>query len=119
MGNDSIGVINYLSGGDKSASRERLEIIGDGAVGTLDNFKRCHITKGGKRRQYGSHFKTNRGHRELLDYLLNQVRPGSKVEVSTEEYINTTLTTFAIKESIRKGARVPVIMPALDQESSI
>src|SRR4029078_6237864 len=40
MANGSIAGITYAAGGDKSSSRERIEILGGGAVCVIDDFRR-------------------------------------------------------------------------------
>ena len=46
--NGSIAVITYLANGDKSISKERIEVTAGNIYGILDDFKALHLTENGK-----------------------------------------------------------------------
>ena len=111
--NQSMATINYLSDGDKSVPRERLEIFGGGAIGVIDNFRSATYSAQGKKTRFGSRFSVNRGTLKILDEVIKKVRSGMPSEVGIEEYINTSLTTFAIEEALSTRCQVSVKMPGL------
>ena len=46
----SRGTISYLANGDKSYSKERVEVFGGGTVAVLEDFRRLELLSGGKKR---------------------------------------------------------------------
>ncbi len=108
MENGALGSITYLSGGDQRYPRERVEVIGGGAVGVIDNFQKATFTQGGRVQKKRNWLSVDRGHQGEIEALIEVIRQGDKAPVSLEEYINTTLTTFAIEESIRQAQPVDV-----------
>ena len=47
--NGSLGTISYLANGDKSASKERVEIFGGGSVAILEDFRRLELVRNGRK----------------------------------------------------------------------
>ncbi|MBI4306005.1 MAG: Gfo/Idh/MocA family oxidoreductase [Chloroflexi bacterium] len=121
MANGSIVHIGYFATGDKAHPRERVEIFGGGAVGLIDNFKAARFVKGGRSQSRRSLLAVDRGHRTELEALLGAVRAGSALTlplsggerayeigvraelVPFEDYVATTLTTFALERSLATG----------------
>ena len=46
--NGTLGTISYLANGDKSASKERVEVFGGGSVAILEDFRRLELVRGGE-----------------------------------------------------------------------
>jgi len=108
MANGAVGSISYIAGGDKAYPRERVEIFGGGAVAVIENFKAATFTRGGRRQRVRNWLSVDRGHRGEVEALLNAIRSGGPPPVAFEDYIYTTLATFAIEESLRWGEPVLV-----------
>ncbi len=108
MANGAIGSITYLAGGDKRYPRERVEVFGGGAVGVIENFKAATFTRGGRTKRIRNWLSVDRGHRGEVEALLSAIRNGGPAPVDFEEYVYTTLATFAMEESLRKGQSVTV-----------
>ena len=106
--NGSIGSIAYVAGGDKRYPRERVEVFGGGAVGVIENFKAATFTCKGRKKRIRNWLSVDRGHRGEVEALLDAIRRGGPAPVAFEEYVYTTLATFAIEESLRKGVPVDV-----------
>jgi len=103
----SVGSIAYAAGGDASFPREYAEVIGNGTIGTIRNFRSATWTEGGRtrrRRWRGA----DRGHRGELAVLLEHLTEGRSQPVAMEEYLATTLATFAIRDSLVSGEPIPV-----------
>lgn len=111
--NGSIASITYLSGGDRSYPRERIEVYGGGSVGIIDNFRRATYIHDGRKQTYRHWLGVDRGHRAELASLLTAIETGSPAPVSFEEYLYTTLATFAIEESLRQASPVEVTPDSL------
>lgn len=107
LDNASVGSLVYAAGGDKSFPREYAEVIGRGAVATIENFKGAAFTSGGrtsKKRGFG----VDRGQVDELKTFFEHLRSGEAQPVSIREYVATTLATFAMEASITRGGSVSV-----------
>ena len=108
MSDGSVASILYSAMGDKAFPRERIEIFRDGSVCLLDNFRKLEFVKGGRRRSI-KRFGIQWGHREELRTFFSCIMEGKPLPVGIQEYIATTLTTFAIREAMVKGESVKVM----------
>lgn len=115
MANGAIGSITYVAGGDKRYPRERVEVFGGGAVGVIENFKAATFVRGGRKKSIRNWFSVDRGHRGEVEALLDAIRNGGPAPVTFEEYVYTTLATFAMEESLRQGKAVPVDIRVLEE----
>ena len=107
--NGSIGTILYSSQGDKMLPRERFEIFSGKSVCVIDNFKSLFFAKDGKIKKKSS-FSLDRGFNDEFKAFFVSLKEGKPV-VDFKEYVYTTLTTFAIIESIK--TRRPIEIDAL------
>jgi len=108
MANGSIGSITYISGGDKSFPREQIEVFGGGAVGVIDNFRKAIFVCGGHRKIKRSFLSIDRGHQGELEALLDTLCFSGEPPIGFEQYIYTTLATFAIEESLKEGVPIDI-----------
>jgi polar amino acid transport system substrate-binding protein len=104
----SVASIVYAAGGDKSFPREYVEVFGRGAAATIENFKAASFTQSGKTAKKRSWLSVDRGHVGELDTFIGYLRAGKSQPVSLREYVATSLTTFAMEESITSGQPVMV-----------
>ena len=96
----SVGQITYLACGDKSLSKERIEVFGGGQSFIIDDFKVGEHYSGGSRRT----LKTpGKGHKEEVEAFLLAVRKGGTNPISLRSLALTSLTTFGILDSLRTG----------------
>jgi len=108
MANSAIGSIVYVAGGDKSYPRERVEVFGGGAVGVIENFKAATFTRGGRKQRTRNWLSVDRGHRAEIEALSAAIRNGGPAPTAFEEYVYTTLATFAVEDSLRRGVPVSI-----------
>jgi len=102
LDNGSVGSIVYAAAGDKSFPREYVEVLGRGAVATIQNFKSASFTQSGrtsKKRGLG----VDRGQVDELETFFRHLREGKPQPVPMREYVATTLAIFAMEESITSG----------------
>jgi len=111
-GNGSLGVINYFANGNKSYSKERVEVYHQGRNLVLDNFRKLYA--------YGfdnSFFKVSnkvlstkqdKGHAKQFELLTQRWKEGGEPLIPFDEIVNTTRATFAAIESLRQGKPVMV-----------
>jgi polar amino acid transport system substrate-binding protein len=98
--NGSVGQITYLACGDKLLSKERIEIFGGGQSFIIDDFRVGEHYTGGSRRTLKT---SGKGHREEVEAFLLAIRQGHSSPIPLESLTLTSLTTFAILDSLRTG----------------
>jgi predicted dehydrogenase/threonine dehydrogenase-like Zn-dependent dehydrogenase len=109
----SQGTISYLANGDKSYSKERVEVFSAGRVIVLDDFRRLELVRGGKRQIFRSRLRQDKGHRGEWIAFANSIRNASASPVAFSEIVNTMQATFALEESRCIGRSVQ-IKPLID-----
>ncbi len=105
--NGAIGNIIYESIGDKSFSKERIEIFADNFAGVIDNFIRAAIHKNGRvyRKKLLSQDK---GFINEYKEVFNAMKNGKSFPINFDDMIYTTLTTFALRESVQTKKLISV-----------
>ncbi len=101
----SIGTLHYVASGDPAHPKERLEVLGDGSVAVLDDFRALDVSKGGKRRRATSLLQ-DKGHDAEVKAFIEAVRKGSPPPIAYASLAATTRATFAILESLATGLPV-------------
>jgi predicted dehydrogenase/threonine dehydrogenase-like Zn-dependent dehydrogenase len=107
MADGSTGTIVYSSLGDPSAPKEYLEVLADGRVIRLDDFRRLTVTARGRTRVH-KHARQDKGQRGLVSAFLNAARAGGEPPIPLHELAAVTEATFAIEEAVRGGGVVSV-----------
>ena len=97
--NGSQGTISYLANGDRSYSKERVEVFGGGAVAVLEDFRRLELVRQGKRQILRSRLRQDKGHRGEWEAFCAAVRGGGSTPVPFEEIVSVTLATLRAAES--------------------
>jgi predicted dehydrogenase/threonine dehydrogenase-like Zn-dependent dehydrogenase len=110
--NGSQGTISYLANGDRSFSKERLEIFGGSAVSVLDDFRQLELVREGKKQTVHSRWRQDKGHRGEWAAFASSVRQGHAAPIPFDELVCSTLATLRIQESISTGNRLAVDTPA-------
>jgi predicted dehydrogenase/threonine dehydrogenase-like Zn-dependent dehydrogenase len=108
--NGSQGTISYLANGDKSYSKERIEVFGGGRVAVLEDFKRLELVRSGRKTVFRSLLRQDKGHRAEWEAFISSVQTGSESPTPLREVVSTMLATFALEESRCLGK--PVAVPA-------
>jgi len=109
--NGSQGTISYLANGDKSFSKERIEVFGGGTVAVLEDFRRLELIRGGKQRVLRSLLRQDKGHAGEWEAFVAAIRTGAQSPIPLREVVTTTLATFALEES--RSAGKPVVIREL------
>ncbi len=108
--NGSHGAISYLSNGDRSFSKERLEVFGGGAVAALEDFRRLELARHGHRQTIRARWRQDKGHRAEWAAFIESIRAG-KAAIAFDELVCSSLATLRIKESMATGKRISVDTP--------
>src|SRR4030088_1626425 len=106
--NGSQGTISYLANGDKSYSKERVEVFGGGAVAVLEDFRRLELVSGGQKRVFRSLLQQDKGHRGEWEAFVAALRAGGDSPLPLAEIVITMLATFALEESRSSGHPISV-----------
>lgn len=107
----SLGTINYLANGDKSYSKERIEVFGGGSVAVLEDFRRLELVRAGKKQIFRSRLRQDKGHRGEWEAFIAAIQAGAESPIPFREIVNTMLATFAIENSRCLGQTVTVKEP--------
>lgn len=107
LADGSCGDILYLSSGDPTVPKERVEVFGQGRTAVCEDYKKCYFYRDSHSRSK-SQFQQNKGHQEELEAFINAVNHGEKSPISLESLVLTTRTTFCIRESLRTGQPVKI-----------
>ena len=109
--NGSLGTVSYLSNGDRSYSKERLEVFGGGAVAVLEDFRRLELVRHGKKRTFRSRFRQDKGHSAELKAFADAMG-GGQVPIPFEEIVSSTLATLRAADSRSSGQPISVDIAA-------
>jgi predicted dehydrogenase len=106
--NGSGGTITYVANGDRTFSKERLEVFGGGAVAVLEDFRRLELARNGRKQIIRSRWRQDKGHRGEWAAFAASIRQGRDSAIPFEEIVCSTLATLRIHESVATGKRLAV-----------
>jgi len=112
--NGSQGAISYLSNGDRSFPKERLEVFCGGHVAVLDDFRSLETISQGKSHTWQSRWKQDKGHRAEWEVFSEAILQGGPPPIPYSHLISVTLASFAAVESLRTRQPVQIVPPSLD-----
>jgi predicted dehydrogenase/threonine dehydrogenase-like Zn-dependent dehydrogenase len=97
----SNGCIAYLSEGDKSLPKERVEMFGSSRSFVLDDFRRATLHKDGREEQVTLKAQ-DKGQQEQVRQICASILHGAEAPISINELTATTRATFRILDSLRE-----------------
>jgi predicted dehydrogenase/threonine dehydrogenase-like Zn-dependent dehydrogenase len=106
--NGTLGTISYLANGDKSASKERVEVFGGGSVAILEDFRRLELVRGGRKIVTRSRWSQDKGHKTEMQAFVNALQGKTPPPISMEQIIATTLTTLRLQNACQTGQSLAV-----------
>jgi predicted dehydrogenase/threonine dehydrogenase-like Zn-dependent dehydrogenase len=112
--NGSVGQIAYLACGEKLLGKERIEIFGAGQSFIIDDFKIGEHYADGSRRAVKS---PGKGHQEEVEAFLRAIREGRPSPIPLDSLSLTSLTTFAIMDSLHTGLPQAISLVARDRSA--
>lgn len=104
----SLGNLVYVTNGDKSFSKERLEVFGGESAAVLEDFRYLNMTRNGRRKVLRSRFRQNKGHRGEWEAYVNAIKTGSPSPIAFVELVAGMLATLRISESLRSDQAVEI-----------
>jgi predicted dehydrogenase/threonine dehydrogenase-like Zn-dependent dehydrogenase len=105
--NGTLGTISYLANGDKSASKERVEVFGGGSVAILEDFRRLELVRNGRKLVTRARWAQDKGHQAEIQAFINAVR-GKTPPIPVEQVVASTLATLRLQNSCQTGQTLRV-----------
>lgn len=106
--NGTLGTISYLANGDKSASKERVEVFGGGSVAILEDFRRLELVRNGRKQITSSRWKQDKGHKAEMKVFVNALRGKTPPPIPFEGVVGSTLATLRLQNSCQTGQPLAV-----------
>jgi predicted dehydrogenase/threonine dehydrogenase-like Zn-dependent dehydrogenase len=97
----SLGTLAYLSNGDRSLPKERLEVFCGGKVAVLDDYRALDLTQDGRTR--GLRGNQDKGHLAAWQAFLQAVRVDGISPIPYEQIFSGARATFAALRSLETG----------------
>ena len=104
--NGSLSYVAYLSGGDKSFPKERIEVIGGGKLAVIDDYRQVLLTCNGKVKKYKQRF--DKGHRAEVQAFASAVKNTGEAPIPWPELSSVSLASILAVQSIREGLPLEV-----------
>ncbi|MBK8466043.1 MAG: bi-domain-containing oxidoreductase [Chloracidobacterium sp.] len=98
----SNGTIAYVAEGDRSLSKERVEIFGGSKAFVLDDFRRATMHSNGKE-TVKKLMSQDKGQAEEIKAVCSTVLNGTNAPIALEDLATTTRATFRILDSLKTG----------------
>lgn len=106
--NGSQGSISYQASGDRSISKERIEIFGGGSTAVLEDFRRLELARNGRKKVFRSRWKQDKGHGAEWAAFTASTRRRGEPPIPFEDLVCSTLATLCVEESLARSGPVPV-----------
>ena len=106
--NGTVGTISYLANGDKSASKERIEVFGGGSTAILEDFRYLELVRHGKKKTNRLRWRQDKGHRAEMQGFIDAVRGKASPPISFEQIVGSTLATIRLHNSCQIGEPIGV-----------
>jgi len=105
--NGSVGTVAFFANGDKSLSKERVEVFSNGVSAVIDDFRSLAIHAKGRRTEKRL-FSQDKGQKEQVRRFIEAVRGKENEPIPFAETYSVTLATFKALESLRTGKSVSI-----------
>lgn len=107
MADGSIASITYAGCGDKSFSKERVEVFAQNSVCVIDDFRKAMFIRNGRAKSFKK-INQDLGYLGELKAFFQAVGEGGEIPVLFEEYILSSLVTFKIVESLQRDVPIDI-----------
>jgi predicted dehydrogenase/threonine dehydrogenase-like Zn-dependent dehydrogenase len=102
----SIGVVDYLSNGDKSFSKERVEVFCGERVAVLDDFRTLEMVKEGKKKTIKR--SQDKGHAAEMQAYARAISSGGQPPIPYDQLVGVTQATISAIQTIRSDQSVTI-----------
>jgi len=104
----TLGTISYLANGDKSASKERIEIFGGASVAILEDFRHLELVRRGRRQITRARAGQDKGHKAEMRAFVESALGHAPPPIRFEQIAGSTLATLRLQNSCQIGEPLPV-----------
>jgi predicted dehydrogenase/threonine dehydrogenase-like Zn-dependent dehydrogenase len=101
--NGTLGTITYMANGDKSVSKERLEVFGGGSVAMLEDFRRIELVRNGRKQISRARLEQDKGHKAEMRAFVDAVQGKIPPSISFEQIVASTLATLRLQNACQTG----------------
>lgn len=98
----SIGVVDYLANGDKSHSKERVEVFCGGSVAILNDFRELTLIRDGSKKIIKDRLRQDKGHQAEMVAFAAAMQTGAP-PIPYDELIAVSKATFAAMRSLTEN----------------
>lgn len=116
--NGSRGTICYLANGDRSFSKERVEVFGGGSTAVLDDFRRLDLVRNGRKNTVHARLRQDKGHVAEWAAFAASVQRASPPPISFDDIVCSTLATLCVQRSVASGTSVTVNPPSVKADTN-
>ena len=102
----SVGVVDYFANGDKSFTKERLEVFCGGRIAVLDDFRTLEMLHAGRRSLLKK--TQDKGWKDEWIAFTNVVCTGGQPPIPYEQLFGVTKATFAALQALREGQKIRI-----------
>ncbi|HYY58126.1 MAG TPA: bi-domain-containing oxidoreductase [Pyrinomonadaceae bacterium] len=106
--NGSLATITYVANGNKSFSKESLEVFGGGLSARLDDYRSLLIRTGSKKIERKARLRQDKGHRAEWQAFVSHLTGKGPEPVSFEAIVRSMKATLAAHHSVEMGE--PVVL---------
>ena len=106
--NGTLGTISYLANGDKSASKERVEVFGGGSVAILEDFRRLELVRNGRKQITRARWGQDKGHKAEMQAWVNALLGKTPAPIPLQQTFGSTLATLRLQNSCQTGQPLAV-----------
>jgi predicted dehydrogenase len=102
----SLANLVYLANGDRVAGKEYFEVLCEGGIARIDDFKTLYLSRNGKTETLKS--GGDKGHRREMELTIQAMKRGADAPISIADLIEVTEASFAVEEALRTRRMVSV-----------
>jgi predicted dehydrogenase len=114
--NGTVGTISYLANGDKSGSKERVEVFGGGATAILEDFRHLELIRQGSKQVTRARAGQDKGHKAEMQAFVDAARGKIAPPISFEQIVGSTLATLRLQNSCQTGQTLAVQLSEFIEE---
>jgi predicted dehydrogenase/threonine dehydrogenase-like Zn-dependent dehydrogenase len=103
----SVASVHYVSGGHAGVPKERIEVIGAGLVAVVDDFRTTSWSGPGGTGKLAERTQ-DKGHRAEFTEFIRAVRAGEQPAPGFAESVQSTVTTFRIRDAAAGGVALAI-----------
>ena len=96
----SLGTVSYLSNGDKTASKERVEVFSGGRVAVLDDFRSLETFYRNSRKLQKSRLRQDKGHAAEWDAFAAAILAGGPPPIPYDQLFGVMDATFDVLDAL-------------------